>query len=69
MKLLTVKRKDRKTTTTYRLTVGSAEARLAGFLKADGTSMQLTKMVEPGRIVFEVVDNEVPTTQTTNNRA
>lgn len=44
--------------TSYRLIIGSREARDAGFVQADGTTMELKKTVdlEHRRIVIELAD-------------
>lgn len=44
--------------TSYRLIIGSREARDAGFVQADGTTMELKKTVdqEHRRIIIELTD-------------
>lgn len=38
----------------YTVSIGSKEAREAGFLNEDGSSKPIKKTVEAGKIVFEV---------------
>lgn len=46
--------------TNYTVSIGSAEARRAGFLNEDGTSVELEKVVDEinHTIMFRIVNNE-----------
>ena len=52
MKLRAKKRPDRPNTTAYTLTIGSAEARLAGLIGDKGEPHEVKKDVLPGMIVI-----------------
>lgn len=51
MKLIPTKRKDRKHPTSYKLILGSKEARTAGLIDANGELCEVKKDILPGMII------------------
>lgn len=61
---LTRHRREGGYTTSYRLIIGSREAREAGFLLEDGTSREIVKTVdkEHRRIILQLAEDETERT-------
>ena len=57
---LTARKRENGYVTSYRLIIGSKEAREAGFLNDDGTGKELVKAVDPGKheIVIRLAEAE-----------